>query len=71
MDPPTPANSCQGCSQEGAEGCGDVMDALVLLATHRQRKSGRERAPPAKGPSCWQLAARAPRQLRQWELGVC
>ena len=45
MDPPTPANSCQGCSQEGAEGCGDVMGSLVLLAAHRQRKLGSERAP--------------------------
>ena len=50
---------------------GDVMDSLALLAAQRQRNSGSKREPQAKGPSCWQLAARALRQLRRWELGVC
>ena len=68
LDPPTPA-SLAGLLPGGGRGVGDVMDSLALLATHRQRNSGSKRQPQAKGPSCWQLAARALRQLRRGNSG--
>ena len=72
--PHGPANSCQllsGLFPGGGRGVWG-RDGLPGASGRTQAEEiGQREGPQAKGPSCWQLAARAPRQLQQWELRVC
>ena len=72
--PHGPTNSCQllsGLFPGGGRGVWG-RDGLPGASGRTQAEEiGQRERPQAKGPSCWQLAARAPRQLQQWELRVC